>query len=477
MNPDLDYLFHPRSIAVVGASGDPEKQGYRYVQLLSDNRFPGTVYPINPHGQNVLGLTGYASLKETPGPVDYVISCIPASGIIQLVGHCADKGVRAIQCFTGRFSETGRVENANLEQELRRRAREAGIRILGPNCMGIYCPANGLAFKPMPQESGPVAVISQSGGHLAELVDTAGLRGVRFSKAVSYGNAIDIDETELMHYLGQDPETLVIGAYLEGTRDGKRFMEVLEDVSSRKPVVLLKGGRTRAGTRAVRSHTGSLAGAWQVWEAVARQTGTVLVSSLEEMADMLVAFRYCKPTTGNRVGVVGGGGGRSVESADECERAGLSLEPIPESLREEFKKKAPDLWDWVSNPVDGSILLGSALTDSVVLEALEAYPDFDMLIVNLDFWLLDEPRGVPQVKSKLDSFLTIARATHKPIALVIGDTLSNQLWRNEALTDFREAVIQAGVAQYPTVGRAARALRRLAAFYAGHETNKATVLP
>ncbi len=466
MGQALDHLFHPGAVAVVGASQDPTKAGFQYVQVLQEHEFRGPIYPVNSRGQDVLDLPGYSSLLEIQGPVDYVICCIPARSVLRLIDQCAKKGVRAIQFFTGRFSETGRVEERELERQLLERAREAGIRVLGPNCMGIYYPREGLAFKPMAREPGPVGILSQSGGNLVELAYTAGLRGIRFSKMVSYGNAIDVNEADLLEYFANDPETEVIGAYIEGVRDGPRFASALSRATANKPVVILKGGRTTAGHQAVRSHTASLAGAQAVWRALAKQTGAVLVETLEELVDMLVAFRFAPPATGRRVGVVGGGGGRAVESADVCEEAGLRLEPIPEGLRHDFKGLAPDLWDWVGNPADGSVLAGSPLTEGVVLEMMGTRPEYDILIGNVgEFWFLDRPQGIERAREVVTHFVRVAGGTRKPVAIVLGDSVADSDWRTDVLKEFRAQIAAAGAMQFPSVRRAAMALSRLVAYY------------
>lgn len=478
MGLDLDYLFHPRSIAIVGASAEPGKQGNRYIQALLDLGYAGAIYPVHPRQQGILGLKTYARLLDIPEPVDYVISVIPAAGVVQLVDECATKMVRILQLFTARFSETGHAENAALERDLLQRAKQAGIRILGPNCMGIYCAASGLGFKRMPREAGPVAFVSQSGGHVVELVHATSLRGIRYSKAVSYGNGMDIGESELLDYLAADPETSVIGIYLEGVRDGPRFVDVLGRCAARKPVVLFKGGRSTAGGRAVASHTASMAGSRLVWHGLARQTGAVLVDNIEQMTDMLVAFRFFPEATGTRVGVVGGGGGRTVEAADECEEQGLRLEPIPAGLREEFKRRDPELWDWIGNPADGSILLGSGLTEEGVFGMMARSPAYDMMIGNIaEFWDMEHPRSIPVLKRTVAEFIREGKTGRKPVAIVMSDSVGLEPWQSAILAEVRQDIVAADVAVFPTVRRAARALSRAAAYWRDRQQIAGTARP
>lgn len=215
----LEELLRPKSIAVVGASASGRGGGF--VAPLQELGFKGEIYPVNPKYPEIMGLKAYARVRDIPGPVDFVISSIPAAGVLDLIGDCAEKRVKLVHLFTARFSETGRKEAAELEQEILRRARGAGIRLIGPNCMGVYHPAEGISFNGgMPTESGPVGVVSQSGQFVGEMVGTAAARGVRFSKAISYGNALDFNECDYLEYFAQDPETKMVLLYIEGVRNG-----------------------------------------------------------------------------------------------------------------------------------------------------------------------------------------------------------------------------------------------------------------
>jgi acyl-CoA synthetase (NDP forming) len=313
-------------VAVVGASTNPDSPGHDYVRSLLDFGYGGAIYPVNPRATELLGLKAYPSLGDVPGDVDYVICCIPSEGVLGVVDECRAKGARVLQLFTGRFSETGRSEGVRLERELMRRIRAAGLRVIGPNCMGVYYPAGGLSFRPdLPKEPGGVAFLSQSGNNAVELILHAAVRGLRFGKVVSYGNAADLDVPDFLSFLAGDPETEVIAAYLEGVHDGRRFLAALRSAADAKPVVILKAGRTAAGARSAVSHTAALAGSHAVWWGALRQAGALQVDTLEEAIDMLAAFSFLRRPRrlgGRRVGVVGGGGGRSVQSADACAEAG-----------------------------------------------------------------------------------------------------------------------------------------------------------
>ena len=470
---EIDAIFHPGSIAVVGASANPDTPGYDYVRSLQEFGYQGRIYPVNPKGGEILGLPVYASLGDIPGVVDYVISCIPNAYILDLVRDCGAAGVKALQLFTGRFSETGRADDAALEDRLRRTAREAGVRLIGPNCMGLLYPEFGISFRTdMSRKSGPIGFLSQSGNLLFELTHFGESRGLRFSKAISYGNALDLNECDFLEYFAEDAETRVIGAYIEGVRDGRAFIQTLGRASSRKPTVVLKGGRTDAGGRTAVSHTAALAGSAAVWEAAVRQSGALSVATVEELVDALIGCAYMRAPAGvhssdrlsrPRLAMVGAGGGRSVLTADLCEELGLRVPPLPQDVEAKVAEKAPDLAGWVTNPVDQSILAGSGLGGAQVLEWLDESPAIDMLVGNVgEPWAFGRPNGEAIVRRVTERFIEVAAKTNKPFAVVLGpsDYADEERWR--VVSEARERLVEAGVAVFPSVERAVRTLARLA---------------
>ncbi|MEX0801067.1 MAG: CoA-binding protein [Dehalococcoidia bacterium] len=475
---EIDAIFHPRSIAVVGASANENTPGYDYVRSLQEFGYAGRIYPVNPKGGEILGLPAFPSLHDVPGDVDYVISCIPAAAILDLVDDCAAKGARALQLFTARFSETGRDEDADLEQRLAERAREAGVRIIGPNCMGLIHPKEGISFRQdMLREPGNVGFLSQSGNLLFELTYFAGPRGLRFSKAISYGNGLDLNEADFLEYFAQDEESAVVGAYVEGVRDGRRFLKALRQAAARKPVVLLKGGRTAAGGRAAASHTAALAGQRQVWEAAVAQAGAVSVGTLEDLVDTLIAFAFMRPGTPRpfdtaqgeraRVAMVGGGGGRSVLTADLCEELGLSVPPLPEDVEKRIAEAAPDLAGWITNPVDQSILAGSGVSGAQVLEWLDESPGIDMLIANVgEAWALGRPNAEALLTRIPERFAEIGRRTAKPFAAVLGPADYPDETMQRLVSAARDRLVGAGLALFPSVERAVRTLARVREYWA-----------
>ncbi|MDO8491359.1 MAG: CoA-binding protein, partial [Dehalococcoidia bacterium] len=386
---DLDWLFHPRSIAVIGVSDNIDNWGYTWLKNQREAGFKGKLYPVHPRGGEVLGLKVYPKVTDIPDPVDYAISSIPASAILQLVEDCIQKGVRALHLFTAGFSETGEAVNAELEQRVIAKARQGGLRIVGPNCMGIYCPESGLTFDPtLSKESGGVAFISQSGGNAREIGWAGTNRRVRFSKIISYGNASDLNESDYLEYCTFDPKTTVIGAYIEGVRDGRRFFRALKEAARRKPVIILKAGRSEAGSRAAASHTASLAGSGAPWSALFPQCGAIPVYSLPDMLDLMQTFLYLKAPAGRRTAVIGGGGGASVIAADDCFAAGLQLPPLDTKVREDLARFTPSAGTSVRNPVDGNYPRRPHDLYTTI-KIVAASPQIDMIIshVGLEFTL------------------------------------------------------------------------------------------
>ncbi|HSP55580.1 MAG TPA: CoA-binding protein [Dehalococcoidia bacterium] len=470
---DLERLLTPASIAVVGASAKKENQGYEFVQTLVEAGFPGPVYPVNPNLEELLGLKCYPDLQSIPADVDFVISSVPAGATLELVDGAIAKHAKLIHFFTARFSETGREDAAQLEAELKRRTKEAGIRVIGPNCMGVHYPKNKISFDPvLPRNIGNVGVLSQSGSHAFRIIGRGVERGVGFSKVISYGNAMDLNEADFLEHFAQDPDTEVIGAYIEGIRDGQRFLQALRAAASVKPVVVLKGGRTTAGRSAAASHTASLASQAAVWHAAVRQAGAMEVSSLNELIDMLVAFANAGPAAGPRVAILGGAGGEMVESADICNEAGLDVAPIPPEVRETLKEIVPKTWDWISNPIDGSILEWGRPQALQVLQTLAASPAYDVVLANvrwLEFMAARED-GETMLQETLAHLKSLAKDNGKATMFVLGDSESPDERRRRAVVLARNEFAEAGVALYPDIERAAKTLGRYVE-YMGQRTD------
>lgn len=473
---ELRPIFYPRTLAVVGVSRDEMKFGSLFLRALLDFGFKGKIYPVHPEGGEILGLKAYASVRHIPEPVDLAAVMVPAPLVPAVLEDCLAKGVPGAEVFTSGFAETGDERAAALERELTRIARR-GIRIVGPNCFGIYCPAGGLTLLPggnFPRESGPVGFISQSGGHAVEFAREARGRGIRFSKVVSYGNGCDLNESDLLEYMAQDDEIRIIAMYLEGPREGRRFARLVRDLAPRKPVVIWKAGLTRTGRRAVHSHTASLAGEEAVWDAFFRQTAAVPVRSLEELGDTVLAFLHLPPTTGRRVGVVAGGGGLSVAAADACDRLGLEVPSFEDSVQAKLREVLPAAGTSLRNPLDMGVPLVPApvferLLGVVAAEGVEA-----IIATQGMFHVLGGTFGPPpdQRERFLQALVEVPARVRdrfgKPIVIVLpvdGDEVE-MIEAEKGRRKIRDQYLGMGIPSYPTLERAARAVANVAAYYA-----------
>ncbi|MDY7031219.1 MAG: CoA-binding protein, partial [Thermodesulfobacteriota bacterium] len=387
MNPfqDIDTVFHPRSIALVGTTPDPNNwAGQMIPEALMEFKYDGELYFVSRKYNELWGFPTYPSIEDIPGPVDYVICSIAARFTPRLMEECALKGVKVIHLFTSGFSETCEEEGCRLEEEICFIAQKRGIRIIGPNSPGIYCPESKLTFSSiLPKVSGPVACLAQSGGHCIRFLRLGATRGLRYSKAVAYGNGCDLSATDFLEYLAHDPQTEVIALYIEGVRDGRKFLKALKTAAEMKPVIVHKGGHTEAGTRAAASHTGSLTGEERIWDALCRQAGALRVHSIDELIDAVLAFVFMNRPRGKNVAVVGYGGGVSVQAADDCERAGLSVPLFPHDMRDVLKSFTPDANNSIRNPVDTQWLVWDTEKFVNTVRIVSEWEGIDFLIMPL----------------------------------------------------------------------------------------------
>lgn len=351
----LDPIFHPRTVALFGAPSNPDAWGSMFGQAMIDTGYDrDRMFLINPKADRIGDMPAYHTLTDVPEPVDHVISLVPAKVVPELVDQCIAKGVRSLHLFTAGFSETGDDEMARVERDSVARLKAAGIRTIGPNCMGLYVPASGLTFgSEFPMESGKIFLVSQSGANASEIVRTLTPRGVRFSKVVSFGNGADLKAHDFFDYAASDPDTEIVISYLEGVPDGRELFEALKRCAAAKPTIILKGGLSGAGARAASSHTGSLAGSREIFEALCRQTGAIRVDSMEELQDLTVAMATgARRVSARRVVLVGGPGGFAVLSSDAIAAQGLELPETPEEAKKELREFIPVAGTSVNNPID-----------------------------------------------------------------------------------------------------------------------------
>lgn len=345
-------LFHPRSVAFIGASNKPGKWGSIVLANLINNGFPGAIYPINPGEAKVQGLKAYPQIGDVPEIPDLVVIVVPPSVILPVIGECVAKGVRAGVVITAGFAELN-VVGEKLQQEMVDCARAGGMILVGPNCNGIISPPGKLhvAMPPVFPAPGPIAVVAQSGNVATSIARRGMKKGFGVSRFVSSGNEADLRCEDYFQYLAGDPETKVILSYIEGFRDGKRFFEIANEVTKKKPVIMLKAGGTNAGARAAKSHTAALAGSDSIFEGTCRQAGIIRAKNMDDLTDIGIGFVRQPLPRGRRVGIVTAGGGWGVLAADACAEAGLEVPTLPGEILAELDTFLPAWWSR-SNPVD-----------------------------------------------------------------------------------------------------------------------------
>ena len=327
------------------------------METFKEYGYPGPVYPVNPKykGEEIEGFKVYGSISSLPDdpPIDLGIVAVPARITPQIIEELGKKGVLFAHIFSSGYSELGE-EGKLLEQKLLEKAKKTHIRILGPNCMGIYNPKGHIGFTHrLPQVSGHIAFISQSGG-LASMHSHIGmLGGYNFSKVISLGNQIDIDLVDFLNYFRTDPDTKIISMYVENLkRSGDKFVQLLKETTKEKPVIIWKGGKLEAGHSAVRSHTGGLAGNIKLWNAMARQTGAILVNNFPELVEMIQTCLFCKIPDNLGTAILTGGGGPAVEMTDECEANGLQVPRITKKAQKLIKEFVPEVNSNLTNPLE-----------------------------------------------------------------------------------------------------------------------------
>ncbi|HDM92138.1 MAG TPA: CoA-binding protein [Candidatus Korarchaeota archaeon] len=449
MSEGVAAFFEPKSVAVVGASRNPEKLGHVVLRQLLEN-FEGRVYPVNPKADEILGLKCYPSVTSLPEAVDLAVVAVPAPITPQVVRECGERGVKAAIVISGGFSEVGNVE---LEEELKETAKKYGVRIIGPNCMGIYRPSSGLdtLFTPsdrLPRPPrGDVAILTQSGSFGGAILTWLAMEGKGISVFVSYGNRADVDEADLIEYLSEDPETRVIAIYIEGLSNGRRFMEAARRVSPRKPIVVFKAGRSQKGARAVQSHTGSLAGSDSAYEAAFKQSGVVRAYSTEEFLDVSRALARLPLPRGPGVGIITNGGGYGVIAVDALEEQGLEVPDLDEDTRKRLREQLPPYYP-VGNPLD---LTGSSTPEQYLIGMREMAKS-----ESIDALMVMALYSVPLMEPKrtTDYILQVVEQYGKPVVVVSLDVTPDVAEQNSRLESL-------GIPVYPAPERAAKALAAL----------------
>ncbi len=405
-------FFRPRGVVVLGASHDPGKLGYGVAQNLARCGFPGEIHFVNPKGGRLLDRPVYPHISHVPDPADLAVLIVPAHAVSDALRACAGRGVRAAVILSGGFRESG-PEGAALEAECARIARESGIRLIGPNCVGLidtHLPLD-TTFLPLGPIPGDVAFISHSGAICAAITDWASGQGFGFSHMISLGNQVDVTETDVLGPVAEDPETQVLTLYLEGVNDGRRFVEEAARVARRKPVIAIKVGRSAGGQRAVASHTGALAGQQAAYDAAFRRAGVIRAETCEEMFDYARALAWCPLPNGRAMAVLTNAGGPGVLAVDALEARGLQLAQLQEATRDALRDLLPPLAS-VHNPVD---MLASATPDTYAscLRLLVGDPGVHGVLV-----ILPPPPRDP-AEAVVEALLPVVRSATKPVVVAL----------------------------------------------------------
>ncbi len=453
--------FPPRSIAVVGVSTEQKRNhpGYTGLQLfrsLRDAGFLGNLYPVNTKANEVDGVRMYPDVSALPEVPDLVTVSVPPHAVPDVVEDCARAGILNVQICTSGFAETGEPEAVRLQERITETAVRAGIRLVGPNCMGFQVPAIRMRmFDDVPLVDGPVAFVSQSGGHCRHFMCLGPERGIGFSKVISYGNAAVVGAADLVEYLAADPETRVLCLYLEGVAEGRRLLGLVRDVVPAKPVVVWKAGVTGSGIRAAVSHTGALAGEAHVWDAFFAQTGAIRVDSIEEMADVVQLLLHVRPPKGRRVAVVSSGGGNSVATGDICADEGLDMPPVAEKTRRGLLDFLSLVNQGIANPLDLPAVLAYAPYLERTLRLLDADPSIDTIVLYLSGEYFQGLIGGP-MKGFEKTLLDFNRSSEKQVVVAF----SNEGGPEQKYRSI-EGLREKGLVVFDSLRTACRALRRV----------------
>ena len=465
----LDYIFKPASMAIIGASDNITKWGHMMVDRPLRTGYKGAIYPVNPQGAKILGLPSYRSVKDIPGPVDLVVITTQASQVPLVMQECVEKGVKGAVLISAGFAETGSA-GKKLQEDVVKIARAGGIRCVGPNCMGIWSAVASLnnAFESAPK-SGAIAFISQSGTFGSYMAELANLKGYGLRMFISIGNQADLTTADYIEYLAHDDDTRAIILYLEGVKDGRRFFDVCKETLKKKPIILYKGGSSPAGARATMSHTASIAGSEIVFQNVCRQLGLIRTEESFQIFEVAVALLGQPLPPGRRIGVLGTGG-QAVVIIDACQRLGLEVPQLDKATSSRLAAMLPPHAPHPSNPVDFAGSYRTAVDEANVVETLLKLDYIDGVISNVPVnplvWgtkleKLGKPELLEQIQKLVDEgvkqFCGLPRKYGKPIACV--------RWHGDVNKDpVSIKLMESGIPVYDTPEQCARAMHGLVTY-------------
>ncbi len=442
----LELFFHPRGVAIIGASSNPAKLSHGVVRNLKEHGYRGAIYPVNPKGGEILGLKVYPSITEVPDPIDLAVVMVRAEMVPETVEACGERGLKVVIVITGGFREAG-PEGAERERSLKTIAERYGMRLIGPNCVGVmdtHIPIDTTFIAEMPAP-GPIGFASHSGAIVGGTVDWAISMGVGYSRIISLGNQVDVSISDGLLMLDHDPHTKVINLYAEGIPNGRRFVETAAAIFRRKPIVMTKAGRTAAGTRAVASHTGALAGAGQAYAAACHRAGILMANSLQEQNDIAMALAHQPLPKGPRVVLLTNAGGPAALAADALDDWGLTLADLAPETKAKLKEVTPH-GAQLDNPVD---MLGGPRAEmyEAALKILAEDPGVDMMLA------LFVPQAITPVNDVARHIVAAAQASDKPVAACLVGGVS--------IPEAIHILHAGGVPFYQDPSRAGRALAGL----------------
>ena len=454
----LDPIFRPGSIAVIGASDTFPKWGYRMVDRPLKSGYRGAIYPVNPKLKEVDGLRAYASVCDIPSDVDLAVIVVPAIAVPKAMAECVVKGVRGAVLITAGFAEAGQ-EGRTLQDEVVRIAREGKIRFVGPNGMGIWSSAArlNLSFDEAPRK-GRIAFVSQSGTFGGLLAQVASIKGYGLSKFISIGNQADLDAADYLDYLGEDEDTQAIVLYMEGFRDGRRFFEVAREIVKRKPIVIYKAGRSEAAARASISHTSSLIGSDEVFEALCKQVGMIRAYETEHLFDMAEALVSQPLPKGNRIAIIGSGG-QGVVTSDACGWMGLEVPEFDDETKARLKSELPAHAPVPSNPVDFAGALRTSLDEAKVADAIARLDYIDGIISNVPTYRSTADSEIDSAKRAIEGAGILAAIPRK-----YGKPVITFKWRRDASAMIQDILDSAHIPAYETPEQCVRAMYALAKY-------------
>jgi acyl-CoA synthetase (NDP forming) len=478
---DYERIFHPQKLAIIGVSAEENGVGFGagMFKAITAMGFEGKIFPVNPKGGTIAGLNIFKSVEDIPEKIDFAIIAVAARYVPEVLEACLKNGAAGAEILSSGFSELGTEEGKELERQIKNIA-ERGIRVVGPNCFGIYCPASGLTLLPGPdlsRRSGPVAFLAQSGGMSIDFAHTGKWMGIGFSKMVSFGNGADLREADLLRYLKDDPETKVISMYIEGIKDGKTFFREMKAAAGKKPVIVYKGGLSQAGARTVASHTASMGGSRVIWQSIIKQTGAIQVNDTEELTQASLAFAMLPPKIFRGISIVGGGGAIGVTACDTAEIYGIEIPPLSSDLQERIGNHLPKPGSSSVNPIDvANPFVAPQALKEVLLTAAEDQRIELQIIVSLLFHYKTIARMFDKPVTEVTPFRELAQAvgdvvvqTGKPVIAVLPNVKRglDNLDITEMIAMARQEYINRGIPVFDELHDAIRAISHVNTYYGG----------